>query len=134
MMMRFLRYAGLALALVGCAGPIRPAVSPALSSLPDEAEERLASAVARPSPEAGRSSSEAERAETAAAGLAAFLGMLFSSTENAFVGFAVPIDETRLVAPRPEVTPRSGAGEAEPPAEQGPREPLLEIRAPSPRR
>jgi hypothetical protein len=123
-----LRSVGLALALAGCAGPIRPAVGPALSSLPDEPgerEEQLASAAARPSPETGRSLSEAQRAEGAAAGLAAFLGMIFSSTPNAFVGFAVPIEET----------PRPRAEEAEPPAEQAWRssEPLLEIRAPSPK-
>jgi hypothetical protein len=117
---------GLALALAGCAGSIRPAASPALSSLPDEPgerEEQLASAAARPSPETGRASSEARQAESAAAGLAAFLGMIFSSTPNAFVGFAVPIEET----PRPRVE------EAEPPAEQARRSPapLLEIRAPS---
>jgi hypothetical protein len=134
MTIRFLSCAGLALALLGCAGPIRPAVSPALSSLPDEPEERaeqLASAAARPTPESGRrSSSEVERVETAAAGLAAFLGMLFSKTENAFVGFAVPIDETRLVAPKPQVNSRPRSDKAETP----PGEPLLEIRAPAPRR
>jgi hypothetical protein len=134
MTMRFLRCAGLALALVGCAGPIRPAVSPALSSLPDESEEReerVASAAVRPSPETGRSSSEGEQVETAAAGLAAFLGMLFSSTENSILGFSVPIEETRLVAPKP--TP-SRTVEPEPPVEPAPPEPLPEIRAPSPRR
>ncbi len=124
-----LRSAGLALALVGCAAPIRPAVGPALSSLPDEPverEEQLASAAARPRPETGRSSPDDERVDSAAAGLAAFLGMLFSGTTNAFVGFAVPIEET----PGPRVE------EVEPPAEQawGSREPLLELHAPSPRR
>ena len=126
----FLRSAGLALALVGCAGPIRPAVGPALSSLPDEPverEEQLASAAARPSPEAGRASPEDKRVESAAAGLAGFLGMIFSSNTNAFVGFAVPIEEN---PPGPRVE------QAGPPAEPERlgREPLLELLAPAPRR
>lgn len=132
---QFLRCAGLALLLAGCAGPIRPAVGPALSSLPDEPaerEEHLASAAARRGPETGRTSSEARQVESAAAGFAAFLGMIFSTTTNAFVGFAVPIDETR-VEPKPEVTPRPLIEETGP-AEQAPSgEPLLQLRAPGPR-
>lgn len=110
MMRRFLCHAGLAFVLVGCAGPARPTVAPSLSSLPDEPEQRqeqLASAAARPGAESGRtSSSQAAQRETVAATLSAFLGMIFSTGGNTFVGVAVPFEENRLLAPRSETTPR----------------------------
>lgn len=119
-MMTFFRSAGLALVVAGCAGTPRPTVVPAVSSLPDEPEEReerLASAAARPSVETGPASAGVERADTVAATLAAFLGMIFSTTENALVGIVVPIDENRLVAPMRDVPRRQvdGVEPAEPP-------------------
>jgi hypothetical protein len=124
MMSRLLRCAGLALALAGCVGQIRPTIGSALSSLPDEPEkreERLASATAGADVETRRASSaKIKKTETVAVSLAAFLGMLLSTTESALVGFVIPIDENWLVAPKPEVTPRRRAEETEPPREPAP--------------
>lgn len=114
MMNRVLRCAGLALALAGCAGPMRPGAGPTVSSLPDDPgkRDRVLQSAEVPS-ESRRSGSEAEP-ETVAATFAAFLGVFFSAGANAFVGLAVPIDENRLVAPGREATPRPRAGQVEP--------------------
>jgi hypothetical protein len=112
---QFLRCAGLALALAGCAGPIRPTVGPTVSSLPDQPERRdqLLASTAVVSTEARGSASKAEPA-TVAATLAAFIGMFFSADANTFVGLAVPIEENTLVTPRHEARPRPRAEQAEP--------------------
>lgn len=136
---RILRCAGLALVLAGCAGPLRPTVGPTVSSLPDQPETReelLASVAARPGPETGRSSANAEKVETVGATLAAFMGMLFSSPENTFIGLAIPFEENRLVAPEPRVVARPDAKDTQLPAQQGlpALVPSLEERAAPPRR
>lgn len=86
-----------------CAGPMRPAVINKLSELPAEPERRdavLDSAQVQPGPERKPASPKARKVETAAATAAAWIGLLFSKTQNVTMGAAAPVDENLLVEPK----------------------------------
>ena len=111
-----------------CAGPMRPAVIPKLSELPAQAERRdrvLDSANAEADPENQRPKTKRQKkAETAAATAAAWIGTLFSKTENVTMGVALEIDETSLVDEPPPERQKTDDPDAKPaPLEHD--EPLL---------
>src|SRR5262245_1246946 len=94
----------LPLLVSGCVGSASPALMHEMTSLPDERpqqrDERLDSARARPEPETRKRQSKKERqVETAAATLAAITGMLLSSSQNVMIGTSAAVDENLLVDP-----------------------------------
>ena len=112
-----------------CAGPTRPAVIPKLSELPVEAERRdrvLDSAKAEPGPEHRRPTTKRQRkAETAAATAAAWIGTLFSKTENVTLGVGTAIDENVLVDEPPPKRQQKAADRDDKPAPLEHDEPLV---------
>ena len=101
--MRLLAFLLLASACVG--GSMRPAVIPKLSEMPADPGRRdavLDSSMATPGPEQRRGQTKKQkRVETAAASVAAALGLLFSSSENVTLGGAGNFDENLLFEDRP---------------------------------
>ena len=97
------------LALVGlgaCAGEPRPAAFPSVAALEDEPVARAAqleSAGARKEPGKTAREKTLYKVETVAATAAAIIGTIFSTSPNAVVGIAAPIDET-LVFEKPPAT------------------------------
>jgi hypothetical protein len=107
-----------AFALAGCAagtaggGSSRPGVMPMLSELPGDPEKRdaiLDQSAQTPGPEMRKGQTKKERrVETAAAGVAAIIGSMFSTTQNVTLGSALTFDEND-VGPSTPTHPHSEA-------------------------
>lgn len=102
----------------------RPGVMPMLSELPGDPQKRdaiLDQSNATPGPELRKGQTKKERrAETAAAGVAAIIGSMFSTTQNVTLGSATVFDENDIgpstpVRPHPE----NPGGTASEPAPNG---------------
>lgn len=108
----------LASACVG--GSMRPAVIPKLSEMPADPGKRdavLDSATTTPGPEQRRGqTTKQKRAETAAATAAAWIGLVFSSSENVTLGGASTFDENLLFEDRAPRRDEEKKGEAPAPA------------------
>jgi len=98
----------------GGSGGSRPGVMPMLSELPTDPGKRdaiLDQSGQTPGPELRKGQTKKERrVETAAAGIAAIIGSMFSTTQNVTLGTATTFDENQIVSPsRPQPKPASGA-------------------------
>jgi hypothetical protein len=104
---------------VGGSGSARPAVTPMLSELPADPTKRdaiLDQARQEPGPEHSRQHlpEKQRRAETTAATLAAYIGSMFSKTQNVTIGVQDTFDENAIVAPsRSPKQPRAKAQAAD---------------------
>lgn len=103
-------------------GSSRPGVLPLLSELPGDPQKRdaiLDQSAQKPGPELRKGQTSKERkAETAAAGVAAIIGSMFSTTQNVTLGSAVTFDENDI-GPTTPARPHPDAGTA-PPEREGP--------------
>ena len=112
-----MRAFAIALMLAGCAGPVRPAVTPTLSSLPSDPQERgqvLDSAARRPGPESRKPLAPTQqKIVTAAASAASLLGFLFSTSANTTIGLAAPFEENELAGDSVEPPPPASDEEVE---------------------
>lgn len=99
-------------------GGARPGVMPMLSELPGDPGKRdaiLDQSGQTPGPELRKGQTAKEkRAETAAAGVAAIIGSMFSTTQNVTLGTATTFDENEMLSPTAPARPRTPDGQTAP--------------------